>query len=597
MKKRLTILFLLCSVAAMAQNQKIDPTLEVNRDYQGKMMEITKGKLSTAIADSLGISNLNFNYAFATRPYRDMYEFSPVPSVQLPRIDSTYTPILTAKAGIGAPLAPEATIMYTPLSNMGNYLNFKGSFNLFKGKVPAISLVRKMPVGVTDEDAPIVDGKTAENGNKVENKEYRYGVGGDYTHTWESGELNISAGFNGGYSTYYGCTRTTGLYNRESSTAKPEHHTYTQVGASVGIKSSGAGKYGKKFNYAAKGSFTHTKDKSAGNVGENLFTLEGEAGPTVGRYNKFMAGAGFRSVGYKSSLQIGSPMEKGNFNMGLFHFTPQYRYENGSLKVNIGVKLEGFFGNREDDDRYTGFIFPAVDLMFNLLPHKLWLYGKVDGHNTLNTYSRALERNSHIRPEYTPETLMAGSVPVNIEAGLKGRNTDRFHYSIHAGYTVHKGLQQFIYDQENGWFNTFNSNTNEFWIGGEVGVNSERLQGRISARYSSFTRGKESTFLNGIEVVGFPALQGEFFARYNWNRKVYAGVECKFRGKDNLVTMYGDMGTVPAFAELNGCVEYVYNPTFTFWLRGDNLLNRQLQYQPFYAGRGIGFSAGIIVQL
>ena len=45
MKKITTILLLLCSMAAAAQNQKIDPTVEVDREYHGNMMEVAKGKL------------------------------------------------------------------------------------------------------------------------------------------------------------------------------------------------------------------------------------------------------------------------------------------------------------------------------------------------------------------------------------------------------------------------------------------------------------------------------------------------------------------------------------------------------------------------
>ena len=64
MKRILFILLIATSFCAKGQNTAIDPTVEVNRDFQGKIMEIAKGKLNTTIADSLNICNIDFNYTF-----------------------------------------------------------------------------------------------------------------------------------------------------------------------------------------------------------------------------------------------------------------------------------------------------------------------------------------------------------------------------------------------------------------------------------------------------------------------------------------------------------------------------------------------------
>ncbi|MBR4883202.1 MAG: hypothetical protein IKU18_04910, partial [Bacteroidales bacterium] len=55
MKRLILILLTFIAFDAISQNNKqvIDPTVEVNRDFEGKMMEITKGKIGTSIADSL----------------------------------------------------------------------------------------------------------------------------------------------------------------------------------------------------------------------------------------------------------------------------------------------------------------------------------------------------------------------------------------------------------------------------------------------------------------------------------------------------------------------------------------------------------------
>jgi len=42
--------------------QKIDPTLEVKREFDGKLMEIQKSRLNTSFADSIANFNLSFDY-------------------------------------------------------------------------------------------------------------------------------------------------------------------------------------------------------------------------------------------------------------------------------------------------------------------------------------------------------------------------------------------------------------------------------------------------------------------------------------------------------------------------------------------------------
>ena len=574
MKKLIIILLCCVSFDAVCQNQVIDPTVEVNRDFEGKMMEVHKGQLNTAVADSLYNFKVGFNYSFFEKPYKDMYEFAPLASANLPQMENYRRPNLVVKGGIGYPLAPEVAIWYSPELKKGNFLKLEGGFNLFRGNVPFME---------------ISDGYVKKSGTKTLNNEYKYGIGGNYTYAWKSGEFNVNAGFGGGYTTYYGA---------EHSSDNTPHHAYIQAKVGLGAKSSGAGIYGKKFNYAVSASLQHTQDKMSGKLQENLVVVKGEMGPTVGRYNKFMIGAEAEAVAYNGTAE---------YNYGIFGIIPQYRYENGDLKVNLGIKLEGKFTNNENGmDKHHNVLFPAINLSFGIVPQKLWLYGNVDGWNSLNTYSSLLEKNTHINPETTPQNLMAGSVPLNAEAGFKGRLTDKFTYRLYGGYSIHHGLQQFIYNVENGWFNTIYSNNNELYAGAGADVNTERVTGSIAFRYSSFSSGKENvgnggttdtaeaeTSKGSFPVLGLPALQGDIFVQYNWNRKIYISAGCRLQGEYNCSAHT----KIPGFADLYAGAEYVHSPMVSFWIKGENLLDAATQYHPFYTGREIAFTAGIIVKL
>ena len=534
------------------------------------MMEVHKGQLNTAVADSLYNFKVDFNYSFFEKPYKDMYEFAPLASANLPQSGGYMRPEFIVKGGIGYPLAPEVALWYSPELKKGNFLNLEGSFNLYRGDMPLME---------------ISEGFLQENGLKAKDTEYKYGIKGSYTYAWKSGEFDVNAGFGGGYSTFYG------------NEAAP-HHSYMQANVGIGAKSSGAGSYGKKFNYAATASLQHTQDKMTGKLQENLITVQGEMGPTVGRYNKFMIGAAAHVVTYSGTIV---------YNYGTFGITPQYRYENGNLKVNLGVKLEGKFTNNTNGaDKHHNLLFPAINLSFGIAPEKLWLYGNLEGWNSLNTYSSLLEKNTRINPETTPQRLMASSVPLNAEAGFKGRFTDKFTYRLFGGYSIHHGLQQFIYSKENGWFNTIYTNNNELYAGARADVNTERVNGGFSFRYSSYSMGKQpaqeeagpatqadSDNTTANPVLGLPELQGDIFVQYNWNKKIYISAGCHMQGEYNCSAST----KIPGFADLYAGAEYVHSPMVTFWIKGENLLGAATQYQPFYTGRQRGFVAGIIVKL
>lgn len=567
MKRLITILFISAAFGATAQNQTIDPTVEVNRDYQGKMLETAKSKLSTAAADSLSRFNLNFNYSFFDKPYKDMYEFSAVPSASMPKEAPAARPSFVAKAGIGYPLAPEAAIWYSPELKGNNYLDLNGNFNLFNGEVPLISLI----------------GETAgKTGNKSKNKEYSYGIEGMYTHAWRSGELDVYGKFNGGYNTYY----NTG----SSIEADSESHRFNMVEGGIGAKSSGAGKYGKKLNWNVGGVFRHTNDTKASTLHENYFRFKGEAGPTFGRYNKFMVGVGVEMVQYKGDPASFRP----DFYMGIFGIKPQYRYENGNLKINIGLELQGKSSNAQSVNEGHSYVFPAVDLQLMLVPEKLWLYATADGWNNLNTYSSMLEENRWLNPDNIKGHIDESSVPLHIEGGFNGRFTDKFSWRAYAGYAIHKSMLQYRYS-DNCLYPTF-SDHRQFMAGGKLSVTAERFKGEASAQYSSYSGAMVGKIETEMPALGRPELEGDIKLSYNWSSRFYTQVQCHMQGKYAIVHN-SFICTVPGFANLGATAGYAHSPALTFWLRGNNLLNSATQYLPFYTGRGIGISGGIIVKL
>ena len=63
------------SLAAAAQN--LDPTVVVNRAYEGKLLEVNKPMFEMHVPDTVKQFALDFDYSVFDKPYKGAYEFNP----------------------------------------------------------------------------------------------------------------------------------------------------------------------------------------------------------------------------------------------------------------------------------------------------------------------------------------------------------------------------------------------------------------------------------------------------------------------------------------------------------------------------------------
>ena len=75
MKRYIAFIVLAASVPAAAQN--LNPTVEVQNSYLGKLIEAGKPQLEMAVPDSLTRFDLDFDYSVMETPYKGGYEFNP----------------------------------------------------------------------------------------------------------------------------------------------------------------------------------------------------------------------------------------------------------------------------------------------------------------------------------------------------------------------------------------------------------------------------------------------------------------------------------------------------------------------------------------
>lgn len=603
--------------------QKIDPTVEVQRDFDSSIPNIHKSMLSTAINDTLSNFNINFNYSIFDKPYKDLYEFSPLPSAQIQSKVNEKLPVFAAKWGCGFPLNPYADLMLQPRLKGGSTLLLNVSGNAFIDKLNLVTI--NSETGKTEREKGV---KTAANNAVFE-------AGATYGYNWNSGEMLLRLNYKTNYNTYYGFNSNEFPYAEEfpaygliESIKKVSYmkdnwsHRYNKIDAGFSIGSIDAKGRGAKFNYKINIKYSNTSDKlpekglvSEGStdnrIQENFIKVSGEAGPTFGKYNKFI-------VGFNSENAIYTGLQ--DYNYGIFEIMPQYAFESGRLSIRAGIKLSGRYKSKDNTAKYHNTFFVNGNISYELAKNALWVYAEADGGNYMNNYSELLEQNKWVSQT---TDIKAGSIPLQLKGGLRGQAYNKLSYNAYIKYTIHNGLLQYVpykafaATEGNDFADetviakisdsrlyTAYSNHREFSAGLDIKWYSKSFIAGTSLEYSNYTDGKEGTLVNGEKPYGYAPFKWHLYGTYNYRERIYIGITSNLRSAtpiSGIAPVYSTENTketkIPAFCNLGLNIKYVINNSFSVFATGENLLDSHIQYYPQYLEKGRSFGIGVLVKL
>ena len=118
----LAFVLLMSSVCGSVYAQELDPTVVVNRAYEGKLVEVSKPSFDMMVPDSVTRFDLDFDYTVFEKPFRGSYEFSPYLLKMQPSSAVQKRRQLYLKAGAGYTLHPTFDVVWSP--------TFKGPFRM-----------------------------------------------------------------------------------------------------------------------------------------------------------------------------------------------------------------------------------------------------------------------------------------------------------------------------------------------------------------------------------------------------------------------------------------------------------------------------------
>lgn len=572
MRTRYTFVFTAVAlfVCAAASAQNLDPTVEVSRAYEGKLVEVSKPVREMTVPDSVSTFRLDFDYSVFEKPYKGAYDFTPYMMAMRPETVLRDRRTFYLKAGAGYRLNPVLDLFWTPSLGKGLSLDVYAMHGSYVGDYREISQNELVPGRYA---LSMKDNARWKNGYDLKSQ-----AGADLRYEWGRGIFAFNAG-------YYGLAGKNPLRTR----------CYDALDVNAIVASNKNEE--TNFIYRVAADYRFAEDKlmqgGAACIVEHLASADISLGPVFKHGHNVRFDFGADAAVYKAAL---------NGAGGRFHFTPRYILKKGRLSLDAGVRLDLLFGSSDQTAMFhTGsqqYVYPDVKVDFAIIKKALDIYAKVGGGTRMNTYASIVDRN-HYADAFTvlarPSVLDNDVERVNASVGLRGSISTRFSYDLRGGYA----------NIANGLLDAFAMSF--FPYVAQLGYASyQKAFAAFDWRWDSEDFKFDGTVeyvhawdFDSSSCVFAPAfLTADAAFEYNWRRRIFVGVDCEFSTGRKLKGQTGGLDIVlPWYADLGVSAEYAFNRKLSFWLRGGNLCCMTIQRTPLYAEGGINFTAGICLNL
>lgn len=588
------VLALLSISQPASAQQKIDPTLEVRRDFDAYLLEIQKGRIKPEYPDSLGNFNLNFDYSIFDKPIANLYEFSPLPSAQIERGAKSRYPMLYGNFGVNIPLNPHVDIYFQPTLPSNFTLTLYGKHDSFWGDLNRIKL----------------EGAEALKSERLTKAPYsKNNLGINAGHSFEKGEIGLNLEYDRNFFSFYGFNDSTYQINNvfiapdarwgtASYLKDTLSHSFDRLGANLYLRSTNKKSNHFYYDFNLKYKYINDNVKYLEILDadqnyynpfysneENYVDAKATLGPVFAKHHRFLI-----DLEYQAANSINS-QKLDRYNVDVY---PRYLFNKNKWIFEVGLKLGKYVDKSED----AFSVYFRGSLSYELSREKLWFYASVDGNNQFRTYSQMMDLNPWITPSISVRNTRE---PLIARAGFKGEVRERLSYNVWAGYNEYKGYLTMFHFTDNmyGPVNTFIASykdMNKISAGGEVFWKSDAVESGVSMIYSKCENKDGSTVFN------IPAFETRAFGRYNWRERIIAGVTIHYRSSGKTLAYYDrndamneeSSVTIPAFTVVNLDLTYAYNRNLSFYLRVNNLLNTNDLYYLNYGNPGIGGGLGVV---
>jgi hypothetical protein len=548
-------------------------------------MEVEKHGVQMAVPDSLLKFDWNFNYSVFDNPYKGAYEFSPYRIEMKPDATVRDNRRFYLRAGAGYNLHPEAQLVLTPnikgKFGFSLYDDFKGYF----GPYHSISIDR------TNNDGLVTPVGDPYKGSELSNR-----VGTTLRYDGAKAVLTLDGGMD--------------LLKTKELTFDGNN----MLGGSAALRVRSLGQSDLLYDVSLGWNGLSNRT-AASQTREDAYT-EHDAGLDA-RFVYRLGGS--HSLRFEPSYHHVIFTEQfGKAVADVVDIAPAYVFSDGGFSIQAGVRFSGVWRGSEPGVNpafsvpdYKGRKFyPDVKLYYEAVPDQLVLTAKVVGGQRFNTYGSYLKGNHHLSQYSTAQySSVIGDATVNTfdaGLGLSGRVRSIFQYGFEAGFARYfnapmDGIQEFY----RGDYLTYETSyvpvirmTNYDLLYADL--NGALATDRVDA--SAHLRVQKSNLKPEMEKGTFalvlPLFTGSAEFVYNWNRRVFAGLNAEWatgrEGKDFYTSEnnYFDCH-VPGWVDLGVTAEFRVNNRFSLWAEGRNLLNQTVMRNFMISEKGPYVTAGV----
>ena len=567
--------------AASASAQNLNPTVSVTRSYEGRLVEVHKPMQEMSVPDSLYKFDLDFDYSVFENPYRGAYDFKPYALDMKPEAGEYDGRKLYLKAGAGYQLRPSVDFVWQPRMKTDKFrMDVYASHHSYVGNYSRIGL-----------DG---DGSLEGTGEKWKGYDMYSRAGVDGRACLDKAVLTFDAGYLGIHTKDMYAVATG--YNAADMSFRVKSADMVEKGLYYDVA--------LKYRYASRGLGGNYVFRKS--VGMNDLDFNASLGPVLSRHSRIVADFGMGQTWYGDYLNC----------VGTAYVTPKYVLEKNRWNVAIGVK--GSFNTTPSVDGGPAlntnkgvFIYPDVHISFEVAKDYMDLYFSAAGGDCRNSYSSLVEKNHFFIPW---DGMSNNSVThADFTLGFRGNVRNRLRYDLSFGFrsfeampfeSVHAVEADGVTDYLFGW--SYFDGTAAY---ADVKLQWESRNFMVDSEFSFL-----DSNLKNHKTVQYNCFEPSFFsghvsASYNWKKRIFAGVSAEFASKRNgMMTVLSNAGedvsamdscgaSVPAWVNLGIHAEYAFTRRLSFWLKADNLLDMDIQRVPLYAEGGIGFTAGICLNL
>lgn len=552
----------LCAGTLAAQN--LDPTVEISRAYEGKIIEAQKPVREMTVPDSVSTFRLDFDYSVFDKPYKGAYDFNPYLMNMRPTAAQYDPQTLYLKVGAGYRLRPELDFIWSPELKKGLTMNVYATHESYVGDYRKIGFVQYK------ENAYRFDWKDKDR--------------------WKGYDLMTKAGANLNYGWTAGVLRFNVNYFGLAGKNNEGTRGYDAVDVNLSLQSNKDAR--KNFVYSTSLYYRFGEDKmhygQSSYLGEHLLSLAASLGPVFKHGHRIVFDFGFEGALYSSML---------NSAVGKIYFVPRYIFNKGRFSLDAGVRLDaGLTRNPQQ------FIYPDIRIGFNIIKDAMNLYTTIKGGSNMNLYGVIINKNHHfdLASYYYPGAtfLASNMVRVNAAVGIKGRIASKFSYDLRGGYVCYgNALLPAVH-----FVDPLKLQPGIAYAAYQKAFAA--LDWRWDAESFKFDGSVTYTHTWGFKRADYAfapaAVTGNVSFEYNWMKRIYAGVDCEFSTGQKWVGLPLELVNpvkIPGYVDLGISAEYAYNRKLSFWLRGGNLCCMTIQRTPLYAEGGISVTAGICLNL